>query len=41
MKNDETLVLGVEFNHMANASEGKIVASLTDLQRDIYFRRTG
>lgn len=40
-KNDETLVLGVEFNHMANASESKIVASLTDLQRDIYFRRTG
>ncbi|MFV8258795.1 PilZ domain-containing protein [Bdellovibrio bacteriovorus] len=41
VKNDEMLVLGVEFNHMANASEGKIVASLTDLQRDIYFRRTG
>ncbi|WP_413943128.1 PilZ domain-containing protein [Bdellovibrio sp. HCB-162] len=38
-KDDLHLVLGVEFNHMANASEGKIVASLTDLQREIYFRK--
>ncbi|WII73344.1 PilZ domain-containing protein [Bdellovibrio sp. 22V] len=35
------LVLGIEFNHMANASEGKIVTSLTDLQREIYFRKAG
>lgn len=38
-KDDLHLILGVEFNHMANASEGKIVHSLTDLQREIYFRR--
>lgn len=35
------LVLGVEFDHMANSSEDKIVTSLADLQREVYFRRAG
>lgn len=39
-KGDAHLVLGVEFNHMPNASEGLIITSLTDLQREIYFRRS-
>jgi len=40
-KDELNLILGVEFNHMANASESKIVHSLTELQRDIYFRKAG
>ncbi|KYG68090.1 hypothetical protein AZI87_02165 [Bdellovibrio bacteriovorus] len=39
VKDDTQLVLGVEFNHLANSSEEKIVTSLTDLQREIFFRR--
>lgn len=35
------LVLGVEFNHLANPSEDKIINSLTDLQRELYFRKAG
>lgn len=38
-KGDSHLVLGVEFNHLPNSSEGLIVASLADLQREVYFRR--
>lgn len=41
IKDQEFLTLGLEFNHMANSSEGKIVTSLTELQRDIHFRKTG
>lgn len=41
MKNDLDLILGVEFNHMAHASEGQIITALTDLQRDIYLRKAG
>lgn len=40
-KSDTHLILGVEFNHMANASEGKIIESITDLQREVYFRKAG
>lgn len=40
-KDDAWLVLGVEFNHLANASEESIINSLTDLQRDIYLRKAG
>lgn len=35
------LVLGVEFNHLATPSEDKIIASLADLQRELYFRKAG
>lgn len=35
------LVLGVEFNHLANPSEHKIISYLTDLQRELYFRKAG
>ncbi|UOF01285.1 PilZ domain-containing protein [Bdellovibrio reynosensis] len=39
LKSDNSLVLGVKFNHMAAASEDKIVSSITDLQREVYFRK--
>ncbi|KHD87602.1 MAG: hypothetical protein OM95_13510 [Bdellovibrio sp. ArHS] len=39
IKDETLLVLGVEFNHMANSSEENIVTSLTDLQRELFFRR--
>lgn len=38
-KGDTHLVLGLEFNFLTHASEHKIVNSLTDLQRELYFRR--
>ncbi|MNJ96809.1 Flagellar brake protein YcgR [compost metagenome] len=33
------LVLGIEFIHTALPSEDQIVATITDLQRELYFRR--
>ncbi len=33
------LTLGVEFNHLAAPCEDKIINSLTDLQRELYFRK--
>lgn len=39
MKNDSA-ILGVEFNHMASASESKIVIALTDFQREIFVRNS-
>ncbi len=36
-KGDTTLVLGLQFMHLPNASEGLIIASLADLQREVYF----
>lgn len=41
MKTDMEFVLGVEFDHLAKASEGKIISTLTDLQREIYLRKAG
>lgn len=40
VKEGEYLTLGVKFNHLANGTEGKIVTSLTDLQREIHFRKS-
>ncbi|XGC80019.1 PilZ domain-containing protein [Bdellovibrio bacteriovorus] len=40
LKSDNSLVLGVKFNHLAAASEDKIISSITDLQREIYFRKS-
>lgn len=40
LKSDNSLVLGVKFNHMAAASEDKIISSITDLQREIYLRKS-
>lgn len=39
IKDETYFVLGIEFDHVANSSEEKIIRCLTDLQRDIYFRR--
>lgn len=33
------MVLGVQFNHIGNASEGRIITAITELQREVYFRR--
>ncbi|WP_374000465.1 PilZ domain-containing protein [Bdellovibrio bacteriovorus] len=41
IKDDDFLTLGVEFNHLANASEDRIVSSLTDMQRELYLRKAG
>jgi c-di-GMP-binding flagellar brake protein YcgR len=37
----DDLILGVEFNHLANASEHAITSAITDLQREIYLRKAG
>lgn len=39
VKNGNALVLGILFNYLGNSSEEKIVHYLTDLQREIYFRK--
>lgn len=36
-KGDTAVVLGIRFAHLTNTSEGQIIASLADLQREIYF----
>lgn len=36
-KGETGLVLGLQFMHLPNASEGLIIASLADLQREVYF----
>ena len=36
-----SLVLGVEFNHLGQESEDKIVHSISSLQRELYFRKAG
>ena len=41
MKTDMEFVLGVEFDHLPKSSEGKIIATLTDLQRELYLRKAG
>ncbi|MGE5084858.1 MAG: PilZ domain-containing protein [Bacillota bacterium] len=41
MKTDMEFVLGVEFDHLANSSEGKITSTLADLQREVYLRKAG
>lgn len=33
------MVLGVQFNHIGNTSEGRIITAITELQREVYFRR--
>ena len=37
-KDFETLVLGVEFHHMAHSSEEKIMLAISDLQRELFTR---
>lgn len=37
-KDELRWVLGIEFNHLAAASEHKIVTAIADLQRDIYLK---
>lgn len=39
IKDESFFVLGVEFDHIAHSSEEKIINCITDLQRDIYFRK--
>lgn len=41
MKSEMEFILGVEFDHLAKASEGKIISALTDLQRELYLRKAG
>ncbi|MFM6929163.1 MAG: PilZ domain-containing protein [Bdellovibrio sp.] len=41
MKTDMEFVLGIEFDHLAKASEGDIISTLTDLQRELYLRKAG
>ncbi|MBO9667690.1 MAG: PilZ domain-containing protein [Bdellovibrio sp.] len=36
----DDLILGVEFNHLANASEHAITSAITEMQREIYLRKT-
>lgn len=40
LKGDFHMVLGIKFNHMARASEEKIISSITDLQRELYFLKS-
>lgn len=35
------LILGIEFDHLAIPCEESIIAALTDLQRELYFRKAG
>lgn len=41
MKSEIEFILGVEFDHLAKASEDKIISALTDLQRELYLRKAG
>lgn len=38
-KDFQTLVLGVEFHHMAHSSEEKIMLAISDLQRELFSRQ--
>lgn len=38
-KDFQTLVLGVEFHHMAHSSEEKIMLAISDLQRELFNRQ--
>ncbi len=38
-RGDHQLVLGVEFHHMAHSSEENINNSISDLQRELFYRR--
>ena len=41
MKTEDNLTLGVAFKHTSNTTEGLIVSALADLQRELYFRKSG